>query len=880
MTNRTAWSQEQTFSISISGKPLSEALDILINQTRINLFYESDMVAEKQAYCSIENGALDEVLRCILQRTDLDYFQLSSGMYVLIDRPRAEARFGALAGLVVDAQTGEPLPNASILLAHAETGTATNDDGRFSFSRLLPGAHPIVITHVAYQDLLDSLNVGPGENISAQFQMNPRTYVSSPIVIDGLQERMPSEQLATHRIAAEELTLNPSATPSTHQALKNMVGVSGGDAFADIHLQGGDTGEHLYTLDGAPVFVPIRNGGLFGSFSPFALEQITVHKAGYDASEGSFLSGVVALQHELTSNKDALMDVQIDPLSVNTRLQGSTKENDRFQLSWMATGRLGLWGVLQPDPIQDQLLEWSQPNTFLYHSLVPDASADSVNTASRSTPDIRFSDLHFATRIRLGPLRSLYISIYQGRNQFGEELSLVEEDSNHEGSTRYKWSNKMAQVRYEWVLRHSTFIQVGAWSSAYRLTHPVDRFPFSPGDTAEPDHANEPEEANEVEDFNEITETGIRIGFDSSIGSKHTVSGVIEPIFTHSDFSLSVDPFGLTSPITDQSILPVKARIQSFLQDNIALGTNTQLKIGSRFTYVPAQQRLYAEPRFSIRHDVPNGPGGLWAFHAAAGVYRQFIFQYDVSDYNQSTLLPGFRFWIPVGKNERASTAYHVAAGILYVPAEPFSIRMEGYYKHQPLLSVLDYVDKDGLQDAEGYAYGGGIAMTYDIPLMHFRVQYAYGLARRRMENRFNGDFVPVPWNAPHQFNAVLDLRLGKGFMVTIRWQGIHNRAWAYKKAYYDYLEPLDGQSPSGPGIPSFNSPSQHQLSPYSRTDAGISYQHDVGKVRIQARMDLINVWNQKNAFDWIIEQQGSTYNNRERLTLPFYSSASLRIQY
>jgi len=888
-TGRDAYSQnrdpdtpssEQTYTFILNGIPLSDALDVLIDETDINLFYESEMVDGKTTFCAIENRLIEDVLRCVLRRTELDFYRLSSGMYVLIDRPRAEAKFGALAGLVLDAQTGEPLPDASILLAYAETGTATNNDGRFALSQLNPGLHPIIVTHVAYEDYYDSLYVAAGEETSIRLDLQPRTFISAPIVIDGLQERVPSEKLETRRIAAEELILTPSHTPSTHEALNDIVGVGGGEAFSDIHVQGGDSGEHLYALDGIPVFVPIRNGGFFGAFSPFALSQVTVHKAGFDATEGSYLAGVIDIEHELTTDRETILDVQIDPLSANARLQGQINRFEPLQMSWMVTGRLGLWDIFQPGPIEQQLLAWSRPNTFVYDSLVPGAANDSTTTTVNPADlEVRFSDIHAATRIRLGTKRSLYLSLYEGRNVFGDgDLSIAPEQVES-GNEDYRWTNQMQQARYEWVVGHRTFAHLGVWSSDYRLSHPVDRFPFSPGDTTEEESDQEGEEGVEAEDFNEISELGIKAGFDMALGSRHTLSVGLEPIFTASKFLLSVDPSGQADPISHSIIRPAKTRIQSFVQDDMALSDRTQLKAGSRFTYVPSQKRLYAEPRLSIRHDIPDGAGGAWAVYAATGLYRQFIFQFDVSDYNQSTLLPGFRFWLPLGQDTRASTAYHAAVGLLYIPDEAWQIRAEGYYKHQPQLAVLDYVSKNGIRNAEGYAYGAGLSVTYDIPMVRIQAHYEYGQARRRIADRFDGAYVQVPWNAPHQVNANAQIRLFDGMIATLRWEGIYNRSWAYRQAYYDYLEPSNTQPQDNtPAL--FTSPNQDILPAFSQVDIGLSYNMNVGRFRLQARLTALNVFDRKNVFDWVIEEESAIQTRTNRFTTPFYSSASIRIRY
>ena len=59
------------------------------------------------------------------------------------------------------------------------------------------------------------------------------------------------------------------------------MGIRVGDALADVHIQGGEAGEHQFQLDGVPVFEPVHLRGLLGAFNPFAIERITVHKAGY-----------------------------------------------------------------------------------------------------------------------------------------------------------------------------------------------------------------------------------------------------------------------------------------------------------------------------------------------------------------------------------------------------------------------------------------------------------------------------------------------------------------------------------------------------------------------------------------------------------------------
>jgi len=202
--------------------------------------------------------------------------------------------------------------------------------------------------------------------------------MSTPIVVNGLQQRLPSETMNAYHIAAGDLQNAPaSSTPSTLQSLDAVVGVHVGDALADVHVQGGDSGEHQYLLDDAPIFVPIRNGGFFGSFSPFAIDQITIHKAGFEARHGSFLSGSIELNHDLQSSDGSIATVQIDPLSINGRINGAIREEKNISAQWMVAGRMGLWEFFQPRQIEQNVREWSRPNTFLSTTLAGEGSTSS-----------------------------------------------------------------------------------------------------------------------------------------------------------------------------------------------------------------------------------------------------------------------------------------------------------------------------------------------------------------------------------------------------------------------------------------------------------------------------------------------------------------------
>ena len=872
--------EPKRYSMALVGVPLSIALPHLVEKTRIDLFYENEMVAGQMVYCNGEQLWPEELLTCILKASNLDFYRLSSGLYVITKRPESAPEYGSLTGLVFDSRTQEPLADASIILQQADMGVASNHSGRFAFARLLPGWHEVVVTHVAYQDKMDSIWVAPFSNSQVEVSLTPRIVSTEPIVIQGMEYRLPSKELAVSGLQYTDVQDRAvTATPSVHQAINSVLGVQASEALANLHIQGGDAGEHQYLLDGVPVFVPIRNAGFFSVLSPSALERIAIHKAGFEARYGSYLSGSIEMEHALSSQDSSHTALQFDPLSLSGRINGGLDLQKNRTATWMMAGRLSLWNVFQPAPLSSRFEEWGEPDHFIQEALASGDRVEDSSTSRLSSPlDLSFSDIHAAFRVQYASARSLSASLYVGRNQFGTDVFSPEQSDE----SIYSWSNAMYQVRYEWVHGHRAFMQVGVWGSTYNMQHPIDRLPLA---------ALEPGLLDSVgvgTDFNDILDRGIYFGFDLAASERQTLSGKLEVIATESEFSLSIDPLGRT-PVVDATLVqPVRWRFQAYLEDAISLSQRTNLTLGSRFTYLPGQERLYAEPRVAVRHDFPGGPGGSWAVRVAAGLYRQFINQYDVASYNATTIFPRFRFWIPLGKGIRAPAAYHLAGSILYLPNPSLKTRLEAFYKYIPQTAVLNYTNRlpstsDGLstpfQYARAYSYGVGASLRYDFESSFLEGNYQYVLSGRRMPGRFDHQYMPVPWETPHQAHVLVGFSPFRGVSTFLRWEGHWGRKWGYRKAYYDYLEP-DAAAIGQVNVQFLSQPDMHTLTPFLKLDAGVSYGRTLKDVYLEAGLFLLNVMDRANEIEWVIENNEGVLENQPRYATPFYPSVSLRVRY
>jgi len=100
----------------------------------------------------------------------------------LVNTSPTLAQPGTILGTVSDAETGEPLAGANILVQGRNIGTATNTGGEFSFS-IPPGQYSIKASFVGYQQMIVEVDVRPGEEVSLSFELVPGAELGAVQVV-------------------------------------------------------------------------------------------------------------------------------------------------------------------------------------------------------------------------------------------------------------------------------------------------------------------------------------------------------------------------------------------------------------------------------------------------------------------------------------------------------------------------------------------------------------------------------------------------------------------------------------------------------------------------------------------------------------------------
>ena len=856
---------------------LHEAIVLFQEAWRVDLSYNAALLDGRGTQWTHPTGNSAEAdLNSLLEGTGLVSTRLSSGTFSLVPA----ARTGILTGEVLHDSTAQPLPRAHVLVRGEHLDAITDLGGRFTVGDLPPGEYTVRAQHIGYASAQARVSIAAGETTELALHLRQITHELEPAHVVANSSDIPIPHSLADMLVTKEISQIGGL--GTADLIKNLDRVSGlrvSDLSNDIHIQGGDAGEHRFVLDGSPVYSPVHLLGLVGAMNPYAINQIEVSKAGFGASKGSYLSGVLHSTHAVRDTSRFYADMHIDPVSFNA-LAGA-RIGKSFNI--MGAVRTSTWNSvlsrLRSSAIDSLLLSWSAPDKFLQRASF--YTVQSVNPAlyelylqrldnlpSPDLPDVDFNDMHLAGRLDIGVRHALRPSYYRGSSGiYGRRLidALLEDDESIAEPDLYDWKNENVQLTWSYIFHTTALATVRARVSRYQLSHsyaglnrqtaiPVlfDRLFFN----LEP-----------ADDGNRIREFALDAKLDAEHAFGSFQTGVEVVSASHSFVLPSIFPQSIDHSGTS-------SRLVIYAEDTNRIASGLEITAGSRFTYIGAHRKLYAEPRVALT----LGFGRTLTGRLAAGQYYQFVNQFDVTTFSPSTIVPYARFWLPVDASLKPPRALHLAGDISIVPISNWALRLEGYYKKLLRLYRVDYPTlfrpdpdetvfripeaietQDGFMDpTHGYAYGGSASLEFSQPWLHIRLQSEVSIAEREYEFR-GGDtrIEPVPWSEPFRAHLYLDLTPLRGFSLKAHWYGGWGRVWGFQQAYFDFLG-MDVDQPLVVDDFDFRYPStdaEHQLPPTRQLDLGVAFSEWIRSIELRAQVNLINATDRRNVAHYMLRE-------------------------
>jgi len=208
-----------------------------------------------------------------------------------------------IEGVVRDAQTGDPLPGANVVLAGTSLGASADIKGNYVIRSVPPGAYTIRVTYVGYTTVSVPLQVAEGASITQNFKLEAVSLQGETVVVTAQasgQNAAINQQLAsntvTNVVSAARIQELPDANAA--ESVGRLPGVSvlrNGGEGTQVVIRGLQPKYNTVSVDGVRMTSSNQNDRSvdLSMISPFSLAGIEVSKTVTADQDADVLGGSV-----------------------------------------------------------------------------------------------------------------------------------------------------------------------------------------------------------------------------------------------------------------------------------------------------------------------------------------------------------------------------------------------------------------------------------------------------------------------------------------------------------------------------------------------------------------------------------------------------------
>ncbi len=226
---------------------------------------------------------------------------------------------GTVIGMVKDAETGEPLSPASILLLGTRIGAATLKDGRFTIKSVPAGRDTFEAVFQGYAPQQQVAEVQAGKTVFLEFTLR-RTIVGTFVAptAHGTRPVIDVKKTSTiHSFDSKEIEQMLTQSPTLEDIVEQQPGVV--KERGKLHFRGGRADESLFVIDGVKVRDLLSGETAENAIAARSAQQVSVITGGFSARYSQAMSGVVETRIKegsshwhgaLSYDSDILFDTQ------------------------------------------------------------------------------------------------------------------------------------------------------------------------------------------------------------------------------------------------------------------------------------------------------------------------------------------------------------------------------------------------------------------------------------------------------------------------------------------------------------------------------------------------------------------------------------------
>jgi len=813
--------------ITFQNTPLKEVIKQIQNRTPYFFLYRESQIAGIRITLESTDEEIINDLKSILYDYNIELTVDHVRYQVLLTR-RPEAplppRSVQIKGHVVDAETGERLPFASVMwkINDSVRGVAANSSGYFLIQTTTDQPRlTLSVSYVGFNSREIAIELYESNRVEdLTVRLEPKMLRLNEIVVSEFIGSHPSDTLLTGLLDARKFS--PLGESNSIRALQGHPSVSTGTALNNgINVRGSTPDGFLVLLDGMTIFNQSHLFGLLDSFNADAIQTagyfFNVPPANIDSPTG----GTLNLITRTGSRNEFRYSVGMSNTSINGTFEGPLGDHS----SWLLSARGSYMDIASWFNNSD-LIQWgldiNRPKRIA--SDEPDFTDLVLKPGSSSA---QFIDVHSKFYIETATAGRFIFSGYFGGDRTSQDAQrrVRSPDTGRQFTfedvkTANRWGNALISITYEDEITDGIYNSTTAGFSSYETDFEKDDFVYSRV------HYVNGTESITVFTYpfrNKSTMNEFKINQDieyrrdrfSAIGGgtwKYFMGTYSELSFDHSGFYAET-----------------KAHLAyAYLQTKWNPLRSVELNVGGRLYYYNLDKQLQAAPRVQLSVT----PVSSLTFSAGYSTNHQFLHRISLANATTADV------WILSSRVEPPATSTQISAGIQYIPDPLFIFQLNGYVKDYDNLRMheLDTPSLAGTFTGTPWFHQNtgtakGIELLVKNRWSRYTLTQSYTLSRTAFTNPFlfDGREYFADWDRTHTYNAVLEIQLADNFQM--------------------YLSGI-AMSGAPNALATFGGDPVKRLNAYYRFDTTISYHTQFsGSSNLEISLSIFNLFNRDNVW-------------------------------
>ncbi len=234
-----------------------------------------------------------------------------------------------LAGVVVDDEDNAPLAFCVVAITSTDTGNVdqsvlTRTDGGFTVTDLPPGRYELKFSYIGYDSLTLPIAL-TGQDEPLVVRMVVKAIEMEEQVVFGDRDQVEEEvQAGFVKLTSDDLASIPAIGEADPiRALQLLPGVqAASDISSGLYVRGGGPDQNLVLLDQVPIYNPTHAFGLFSTFNPAMVDQVTLFKGAYPAEYGGRLGSVLDVRSRGNTANEVSGRVGISTIAARAQVEG------------------------------------------------------------------------------------------------------------------------------------------------------------------------------------------------------------------------------------------------------------------------------------------------------------------------------------------------------------------------------------------------------------------------------------------------------------------------------------------------------------------------------------------------------------------------------